>query len=66
MLRLPYYHATFVDQNGVYKQIVDSNSHPFIWMDIEFNTFNRRWILLNWKQINDTEYHYFKQYEKNI
>lgn len=60
MLRLPYYHATFVSDAGIFVNIIDSNSHPFIWMKIELETFQRKWILVSWQEITDTEYHYYR------
>lgn len=58
-IRVPYYHATFLSSDGKYRQVVDANSHPFIWMSIEFGDFGRPWTLIQWRQISMDEYDVF-------
>ena len=58
-IRVPYYHATFLSSDGKYRQVVDTNSHPFIWMSIEFDVFRRSWTLIQWRQISMDEYDVF-------
>lgn len=64
-IRIPYYHATFLSPDGKYRQVVDMNSHPFIWMAIEYADFGRPWTLIQWQKISEAEYDVFAYCVKN-
>lgn len=64
-IRVPYYFANVTNvKTGVVATVVDSNSHPFIWMAIQ-GDMGQYWHLLFWKEISKDEYEAFIQFKKN-
>ncbi len=63
-MKLNYYFAVFQSQSSTGEthtfQVCDSFSHPFIWMRIQKELYSREWICLNWKEISEEEFEYYK------
>jgi len=61
-MKLNYYFATFQSSSENVNrtlQVCDSFSHPFIWMRIQKEMYNREWVCLFWKEISEKEYEYY-------
>lgn len=62
-MKLNYYWAIFQRPNKdvtTTLQVCDSFSHPFIWMRDQQQLHDRYWICLNWKEISEEEFEYYK------
>lgn len=59
---MPYYYAVaLISGAGTnYVRIVDKNSHPFIYQQIE-HEMGREVIILFWKEITEDEYNFFDE-----
>ncbi len=64
-MKIPFYYAVFQKINeygGFTTQCrVDRDSHPFIWCEIQYAIYNKTFAVINWKEITEEEYNYFKK-----